>query len=226
MSSYNLILIRHGQSLWNQENRFTGWMDIDLSEQGKKEAKESAHLLKKNQLNFDLACTSFLKRAIRTMWIILEEMDQMWVPALKSWRLNERHYGKLTGLNKKETAKIYGETQVQLWRRSYNTPPPPLTQTPNQTQDRRYADTKPPNGESLKQTMQRVLPFWEQAIAPNLQAGKTVLTVAHGNSLRALVKHIESLNDQEILKVEIPTGAPIAYTLSKDTLKLINKKNL
>lgn len=224
MSAYNLILIRHGQSLWNQENRFTGWKDIDLSEHGKKEAKGSAHLLKKNHLIFDLACTSFLKRAIRTLWIILEEVDQMWIPVVKSWRLNERHYGKLTGLNKTETAKIYGKTQVQLWRRDYSALPPPCA--PPQKPDRRYTDTQIPTGESLKQTKNRVLPFWEKTVAPDLQAGKTILMVAHGNSLRALVKHIENLNNEQITKVEIPTGAPIAYTLSKSTLALINKKIL
>ncbi len=225
MSAYNLILVRHGQSLWNQQNRFTGWKDIDLSEQGKKEARKVADLLKEKNLKFDLACTSLLKRAIHTLWIILEEMDQMWIPVIKTWRLNERHYGKLTGLNKKEIAKTYGEEQIQIWRRNYSAIPPPSALIPNT--DRRYADIQTlPQGESLQQTKKRVLPFWEKTIIPDLQAGKTILMVAHGNSLRALIKHIESLNDEEITKVEVPTGTPIAYTLSKNTLQLINKKKL
>ena len=220
MSSYNLILIRHGQSQWNQENRFTGWKDIDLSTQGKKEAKKAAELLNKNHLHFDLACTSFLKRAIRTLWIILDEMDQMWIPVVKSWRLNERHYGNLTGLNKTETIEKYGEEQVQLWRRNYKTTPPPLPISENNNTDRRYKDlTTIPAGESLEQTKQRVLPFWTDTVTPHLQKGKTVLITAHGNSIRALIKHIEHLSDEAITKVEIPTGVPVAYTLSKKNLE-------
>ena len=226
MSSYNLILIRHGQSQWNRENRFTGWTDIDLSAQGKEEAKKVALLLKKNHFYCDLAYTSILKRAIRTLWIILDEMDQMWIPVIKSWRLNERHYGNLTGLNKKEIIKKYGEEQVQLWRRDYKTTPPLLT-VPNQNKDRHYKNISPvPIGESLKQTKKRVLPFWNETIAPRLREGKTTLIVAHGNSLRALVKHIENLSDEDIAKVEIPTGAPIAYTLSKSTLELMSEKEV
>ena len=220
MSSYNLILIRHGQSQWNQENRFTGWKDIDLSPQGKKEAKKAAELLKKNHLYFDLACTSFLKRAIRTLWIILDEMDQMWVPVIKSWRLNERHYGNLTGLNKEETIEKYGKEQVQLWRRSYSTIPPPLPFLTKDYKDRRYKDLPTiPIGESLRQTKQRVLPFWTDTISSYLQKDKTVLIAAHGNSIRALIKHIENLGDEAITKVEIPTGVPVAYTLSKKNLE-------
>lgn len=226
MSSYNLILIRHGQSHWNRENRFTGWTDIDLSTQGKKEAKKAAELLNKNHLYFDLACTSVLKRAIRTLWIILDEMDQMWIPVIKTWRLNERHYGNLTGLNKTETIKKHGEEQVQLWRRSYNTTPPTPTSIKSD-KDRRYKGIqKMPIGESLKQTKQRVLPFWTKTIRPYLQKNKTVLITAHGNSIRALIKHIENLSDEAITKVEVPTGVPIAYTLSKKNLELKGKRKI
>ena len=224
MSAYNLILIRHGQSQWNQENRFTGWKDIDLSVQGEKEAKEAASLLKKNHLHFDLACTSVLKRAIRTLYIVLEEMDQLWIPVIKTWRLNERHYGGLTGLNKAETMKKYGAEQVHLWRRDYKTTPP-LLKDMSQNKDRRYKDiVKLPMGESLHQTKTRVLPFWDETIASHLKVGKKVLIVAHGNSLRALIKHIEGLSDEEIMKVEVPTGVPMAYTLSIEDLKAENKR--
>ena len=226
MSTYNLILIRHGQSQWNQENRFTGWTDIDLSLQGEKEAKKAAELLKKNHCYLDIAFTSFLKRAIRTLWIILDKTDQMWIPVTKSWRLNERHYGCLTGLNKEETIKQYGKEQVQIWRRDYHTPPPALN-TPNQKKDRRYKNiTQIPNGESLQQTKERVLPFWTKNIIPCLQEGKTVLVVAHGNSLRSLIKHIENLSDENIKTVEVPTGVPIAYTVSQRTLELINERKI
>ena len=226
MSSYNLILIRHGQSKWNQENRFTGWVDIDLSFKGEEEARRAAELLKKNHCLFDTAYTSFLKRAIRTLWIILEKTDQMWIPTIKSWRLNERHYGRLTGLNKEETIKKYGKEQVQIWRRSYNTPPPPLNTT-DQKKDRKYKGiTELPIGESLQQTKSRVLPFWEQNISHCLKKGKTVLVVAHGNSLRALIKHIENISDEDISTVEIPTGIPIAYSLSKHNFKLTNERKI
>ena len=220
MSSYNLILIRHGQSQWNLENRFTGWTDIDLSAQGIEEAKKAGELLKKNHFNCDLACTSVLKRAIRTLWIILDEMDQMWVPVIKSWRLNERHYGRLTGLNKKETVEQYGKEQVQLWRRDYKTLPPLLPFSHQEDESRCYQNkVKIPRGESLQQTQKRVLPFWESTVAPSLKEGKTVLIAAHGNSLRALIKYIENLSDEDITKVEIPTGVPIAYTLSQSALE-------
>ncbi len=220
MSSYNLILVRHGQSQWNLENRFTGWTDIDLSMRGKEEAQRVGELLKKNNFNCDIAFTSVLKRAIRTLWIILDEIDQMWIPVIKSWRLNERHYGSLTGLSKKETMEKYGEKQVQLWRRDYTTPPPLLPTMPNQPRNRVFQNIeKIPRGESLQQTKQRVLPFWKDTITPYLREGKTVLITAHGNSLRALIKHIENLSDADITKVEVPTGTPIAYTLSQSTLR-------
>ena len=219
MSAYNLILVRHGQSQWNRENRFTGWTDIDLSEQGRAEAKKAGEVLRKIPFQCDLACSSILKRAVRTLWMILDEMDQMWVPVVKSWRLNERHYGSLTGLDKQETIKKYGEKQVQLWRRDYETSPP-LLSSAGQGKDRRYQNIAPiPLGESLKQTQQRVLPFWEQTVTPALRGGKSVLITAHGNSLRALIKHIENLNEEDIVKVEIPTARPIAYTLPTDTLE-------
>ena len=227
MSSYNLILIRHGQSQWNQKNRFTGWVDIDLSIKGEKEAKTAAEILKQNNLHFDMACTSFLKRAIRTLWIILDEMDQMWIPVVKSWRLNERHYGSLTGLNKKEIIKKYGKEQVQLWRRDYSTIPPLLNVSGQHNKDRRYKDVSQiSRGESLKQTKQRVLPFWKKTVAPCLQANKRVLIAAHGNSIRALIKHIENLSDEDIAKVEIPTGVPVAYNLSKSTLQSRAKRKV
>ena len=227
MSAYNLILIRHGQSQWNQKNRFTGWVDIDLSIKGKKEAKKAAEILKKNNLHFDIACTSFLKRAIRTLWITLDEMDQMWIPVIKSWRLNERHYGNLTGLNKKETIKKYGKQQVQLWRRDYNTAPPLLSVSSQKYKDQRYKDlSQVPKGESLKQTKQRVLPFWKQTIAPCLQKNKRILIVAHGNSIRALIKHIENLSNEDIAKVEVPTGVPVAYSFSKSNLQLRGKRKV
>ncbi len=220
MSLYNLILIRHGQSQWNQENRFTGWMDIDLSVQGKQEARRAAESLKNINFNCNLACTSVLKRAIRTLWIILDEMDQMWVPVVKSWRLNERHYGGLTGLNKREIIKKYGEEQVRHWRRNYNTVPPLLSSSNQEKKTDRYKDIlQIPKGESLKQTKQRVLPFWDSTVVPCLKKGQTVLIVAHGNSLRALIKHIENISDEDITKLEIPTGVPMAYTLSQSTLE-------
>lgn len=224
MSAYNLILIRHGQSQWNQENRFTGWKDIDLSAQGEREAKAAAHLLEKNHLYFDLACTSVLKRAIRTLYIVLEEIDQLWIPVIKTWRLNERHYGGLTGLNKAETIEKYGKEQVHLWRRNYKTIPP-LSKEVDQNKDRRYKDVlKFPRGESLYQTKTRVLPFWDETITHHLKVGKKVLVVAHGNSLRALIKHIEDLGDDEIKEVEVPTGVPMAYTISSKDFKAENKR--
>ena len=222
MSKYNLVIIRHGQSLWNQENRFTGWKDIDLSSQGMDEARQAAGILKKHNFFCDLACTSVLKRAIRTLWIVLEETDQMWVPVMKSWRLNERHYGQLTGLNKKETVQKYGKEQVQLWRRGYKITPPLLPDEDGlNLKDERYQEMdKIPKGESLEQTQKRVMPFWKETIAPALQGEKKVLIVAHGNSLRALIKHIEQLSDEEITTVEIPTGTPMAYELSAEDLSI------
>lgn len=222
MKQYNLVIIRHGQSLWNQENRFTGWKDIDLSSQGMSEARRAADTLKKYNFFCDLACTSVLKRAIRTLWIVLEETDQMWVPVIKSWRLNERHYGQLTGLNKSETVQKYGKEQVQLWRRDYTTVPPLLSDTDSlDLKDLRYQQVdKVPQGESLEQTKKRVIPFWQSTVVPAVQSGKKVLIVAHGNSLRALIKHIERLNDKEITGVEVPTGTPMAYELSKEDLSI------
>ena len=222
MKQYNLVIIRHGQSLWNQENRFTGWKDIDLSSQGMSEARQAAAVLKKYNFLCDLACTSVLKRAIRTLWIILEEMEQMWVPVIKSWRLNERHYGQLTGLNKAETVQKYGKEQVQLWRRDYTTMPPLLQEKESlEIKDLRYQQMdKIPLGESLQQTKERAIPFWEKTVVPSLQSGKKVLIVAHGNSLRALIKHIEQLNDKEITEVEVPTGTPMAYELSEKDLSI------
>ena len=220
MSDYNLVLIRHGQSLWNKQNRFTGWADIDLSDQGIKEARRAGILLKEAGLQFDLACSSVLKRAIRTLWLVLEELDQMWLPVIKSWRLNERHYGALTGLNKLEITKKYGEKQVQLWRRDYETSPPLLEESRDLKKNKHYQIIKShPLGESLKETKQRVLPIWEKEIIPLLKEGKKILLVAHGNSLRAFIKQIENLSNEEITKVEIPTGTPIAYPLSTTTLK-------
>ncbi len=222
MSQYNLVIIRHGQSLWNQENRFTGWKDVDLSPQGMNEARQAAGVLNQHNFFCDLAFTSVLKRAIRTLWIVLEEMDQMWMPIVKSWRLNERHYGQLTGLNKAETVQKYGKEQVQLWRRSYTTVPPLLSGVKSlDLKDLRYQQMdEMPLGESLEQTKKRVMPVWEESIAPALQAGKKILIVAHGNSLRALIKHIEQLDDKEITTVEMPTGTPMAYKLSKEDLSI------
>ena len=223
MSIYNLVLIRHGQSEWNQKNLFTGWVDVDLSEQGRGEATKAGQLLKKNNIQFDRAFCSFLKRAIRTLWIVLDEMDQMWIPVQKSWRLNERHYGGLTGINKKELIKKYGEKQVKLWRRDYQTQPPDMLELSSllkQKQFRSYKWSQVPVGESLSQTQGRVLPFWHSHIVPALKEKQVVLVVAHGNSLRALIKHIESMSHKEVAQLEVPTGVPIAYTLDIPSLKV------
>ena len=216
-----LILLRHGQSDWNLQNRFTGWVDVDLSETGLAEATNAGELLAQEGFAVDLCFTSVLKRAIRTLWIALDKMDQMWVPVERSWRLNERHYGGLTGLDKAETARKYGDEQVLVWRRSYATPPPPMD--PDDPQhprfDRRYAGVDPadlPAGESLALTLDRVLPYWESRIAPEVRAGKTVMIAAHGNSLRALVKHLDGMSDEAILKLNIPTGVPLVYQLDDD----------
>jgi 2,3-bisphosphoglycerate-dependent phosphoglycerate mutase len=213
-----LVLVRHGQSTWNLENRFTGWTDLDLSEQGVREAHEAAEVLIKKGYTFDVAFTSVLKRAIRTLWIILDDMDLMWIPVHRSWRLNERHYGALQGLNKKETADKYGIEQVQIWRRSYDTPPPALSETDSRhpRHDPRYAEVSEeelPATESLKTTLERVLPYWHEEIVPHLKQKKRVLIPAHGNSLRALVKHLDSVSDQEITDLNIPTGIPLVYEL-------------
>lgn len=213
-----LVLVRHGQSTWNLENRFTGWTDVDLSEQGVREAREAARVLRREGYTFDLAFTSVLKRAIRTLWIALDEMDLMWLPVRRSWRLNERHYGVLQGLNKKETADRYGLEQVQIWRRGYDTPPGALPREDQRhpCHDRRYADVPAellPATESLKTTLERVLPYWHEQIVPVLKQGKRVLVSAHGNSMRALVKYLDGVNDEEITQLNIPTGIPLVYEL-------------
>jgi len=216
-----LVMVRHGQSTWNLANRFTGWTDVDLSEQGVREAHEAAKVLKKEGYAFDVAYTSVLKRAVRTLWIVLDEMDLMWIPVHRSWRLNERHYGALQGLNKKETADEYGLEQVQIWRRSYDTPPEPLSREDRRhpCHDPRYADVPPellPATESLKITLERVLPYWHETIAPVLREGKRVLIAAHGNSMRALVKYLDGVSDADIVKLNIPTGIPLVYELDDD----------
>ena len=210
-----LVLLRHGQSQWNLENRFTGWVDVDLTEQGRAEAAAGGRLMREEGLRFDVAYTSTLKRAIRTLNLALGELDQDWLPVHKSWRLNERHYGALQGLDKAETAAKHGDDQVKIWRRSFDVPPPPMESgSPfDLANDRRYAGIKVPATESLKDTIARVLPYWESAIAPELKAGKRVLISAHGNSLRALVKHLSGISDAEITGLEIPTGQPIVYEL-------------
>lgn len=213
-----LVLVRHGESTWNRENRFTGWTDVDLSQRGILEAHDAAEALTKRGYTFDVAFTSVLKRAIRTLWIILDDMDLMWVPVYRSWRLNERHYGALQGLNKAETADKFGVEQVQIWRRSYDTPPPALSQEDSRhpRRDPRYADVSEeelPATESLKTTLERVLPYWHEEIVPQLKQKKRVLISAHGNSLRALVKYLDSVSDQEITGLNIPTGIPLVYEL-------------
>jgi 2,3-bisphosphoglycerate-dependent phosphoglycerate mutase len=213
-----LVLIRHGQSIWNAEDRFTGWTDVDLTERGCSEAREAGRLLKTAGFNFALAYTSVLKRAIRTLWMVLDEMELMWIPVVRNWRLNERHYGALQGLNKAQTAAKHGADQVKIWRRSYDIPPPPLTSDdPRHPRfDDRYATLPPdvlPATESLKATLVRVLPFWSDKIAPELKHGHHVLVVAHGNSLRALVKILDGMSDTEIVECNIPTGIPMVYEL-------------
>jgi 2,3-bisphosphoglycerate-dependent phosphoglycerate mutase len=214
-----LILVRHGQSTWNVDNRFTGWTDVDLSEQGRQEAQNAGRELVKEKLQIDIAFVSVLKRAIRTLWIMLDEMDRMWAPVERSWKLNERHYGALQGLNKAETVAKHGEAQVKIWRRSYDIPPPPLANDdPRHPRfDARYRNVDPallPATESLKDTLARVLPFWESRIAQELQAGKNVLVAAHGNSLRALVKMLDNMSEPDIVELNIPTGVPLLYELS------------
>jgi 2,3-bisphosphoglycerate-dependent phosphoglycerate mutase len=218
---FRLVLLRHGESIWNKENRFTGWTDVDLSERGREEAVEAGRLLRDEGFEFDVAHTSLLTRAIRTLWIVLSEMDMMWVPEHKSWRLNERHYGALQGLNKAETAARHGEAQVKMWRRSYDIPPPTLAPDDPQhpSRDRRYADLKPnevPLSESLKDTVARFLPYWHSAIAPDIKSGRRVLIAAHGNSLRALVKYLEHTSEQDIVELNIPTGIPLVYELDEE----------
>ena len=218
---YKVVLLRHGESTWNKENRFTGWTDVDLSEKGLQEAKKAGQVLKKEGYKFDLAYTSVLKRAIRTLWITLDEMDLMWIPVIRNWRLNERHYGALQGLNKAETAQKFGEDQVKIWRRSYDIQPPALEKTDKRYpgKDPRYADLREnelPLTECLKDTVARFVPYWENTIASSVKAGKKVLITAHGNSLRALVKYLDNIPDKEIVELNIPTGIPLVYELDKN----------
>jgi 2,3-bisphosphoglycerate-dependent phosphoglycerate mutase len=215
---YKLVLLRHGESVWNRENRFTGWTDVGLTEQGVREARESARLLKEGGYAFDLAYTSVLSRAIKTLWVVLEDMDLMWIPIHNSWRLNERHYGALQGLDKAETSARHGEAQVLIWRRSYGIPPPPLDPgDPRLSEgDPRYADLDPeelPRTESLKDTVARFLPYWNETIGPTIRSGKRVLISAHGNSLRALVQHLDRMSEDDVVDLNIPTGIPLVYEL-------------
>ncbi|MFO7524068.1 MAG: 2,3-diphosphoglycerate-dependent phosphoglycerate mutase [Ignavibacteriaceae bacterium] len=218
---YKVVLLRHGESTWNKENRFTGWTDVDLSEKGLHEAKTAGKTLKAEEFKFDLAYTSVLKRAIRTLWITLDEMDLMWIPVIRNWRLNERHYGALQGLNKAETAKKYGDEQVKIWRRSYDIQPPALDKNDERYPgfDLRYkdlTDLELPLTECLKDTVARFVPYWENTIAPSVKAGKKVLITAHGNSLRALVKYLDNIPENEIVELNIPTGIPLVYELDED----------
>ncbi|MFA5388143.1 MAG: 2,3-diphosphoglycerate-dependent phosphoglycerate mutase [Candidatus Omnitrophota bacterium] len=221
MANIRLVLLRHGESVWNKENKFTGWTDVDLSEKGMLEARDAGRVLKKEGYIFDTAYTSVLKRAIRTLWFALDEMDLMWISIYNSWRLNERHYGGLQGLNKSEMARKFGEEQVLIWRRSYDIPPEPL-----ERKDPRYPGNDPrykdipekdiPLTESLKETVARVVPYWKETIAPALRSGKKIIIAAHGNSLRALVKYLDNISEEEIVKLNIPTGIPLVYELTKD----------
>lgn len=218
---HRLVLLRHGESTWNRENRFTGWTDVDLSEKGVAEAAEAGRLLGEGGYDFDVAYTSLLKRAIRTLNIALEGLDRLWIPVEKDWRLNERHYGALQGLNKAETAAKHGDAQVKIWRRSYDIPPPPLSADDprNPARDPRYRNVDPdrlPLTESLKDTVARFLPYWHEAIAPSIRAGRRVLIAAHGNSLRALVKYLDNVSESEIVELNIPTGIPLVYELNDD----------
>lgn len=217
---YRMVLLRHGESTWNRENRFTGWTDVDLSEKGIEEAKAAGRLLRDEGYVFDLSYTSVLKRAIRTCWMALDELDRLWIPMEKHWRLNERHYGALQGLNKAETAAKHGAAQTKVWRRSYDIPPPPLSPDDprHPGHDPRYADLSPeerPSAESLKDTVARFLPCWTTTIAPMIRAGRRVLVTAHGNSLRALVKYLDGISDQDIVELNIPTGIPLVYELDE-----------
>jgi 2,3-bisphosphoglycerate-dependent phosphoglycerate mutase len=228
--SYQLVLIRHGESQWNKENRFTGWADVDLTEKGRAEAAEAASLLQAGGFVFDFAYVSVLKRALRTLHIVLDEMDLLWIPTEKSWRLNERHYGALQGLNKAETAAKFGEDQVKIWRRSYDVPPPALEKSDERYpgHEARYAsltEAELPLTECLKDTVDRMVPYWQNTMAPRVLAGERVIIAAHGNSLRALVKHLDQMSDAEILELNIPTGVPLVYDLDAD-LKPLGKRYL
>ena len=218
---YKIVFMRHGESVWNRENRFTGWVDVDLTDKGIAEAREAGRILKEAGFTFDLTYTSVLKRAIRTLWLALDEMDLMWLPTVHSWRLNERHYGALQGLDKAETAAKYGDEQVLIWRRSYDTPPMALDPSDPRASydDPRYAKLKReeiPLAECLKDTVARVIPFWNESIAPAIRAGKQILISAHGNSLRALIKHLDGISDQDIVGLNIPNGQPLVYELDAD----------
>jgi len=222
-----LVLIRHGESTWNKENRFTGWTDVELSDKGRQEAREGGEVLKKEGYTFDVAYTSVLKRAIRTLWTVLDEMDLMWIPVYRTWRLNERHYGALQGLNKAETAAKFGEDQVKIWRRSYDIPPPALTADDERYpgHDPRYRSLSPqelPLTECLKDTVARFLPYWHETIAPAVRAGQKVLIAAHGNSLRALIKYLDNVSEADIVELNVPTGMPLVYELD-DELKPLNR---
>jgi 2,3-bisphosphoglycerate-dependent phosphoglycerate mutase len=223
--THQIVLLRHGESVWNKENRFTGWTDVDLSEKGLQEAATAGKVLKKEGYTFDEAYTSVLKRAIRTLWITLDEMDLMWIPVYRHWRLNERHYGALQGLNKAETAEKHGEEQVKIWRRSYDIPPPALSKSDERFpgHDPRYkkvAESDLPETESLKDTVARFLPLWNETIAPAVKAGKKVLIAAHGNSLRALVKYLDQVSEAEIVGLNIPTGVPLVYELDAELVPI------
>ncbi|MBW7864663.1 MAG: 2,3-diphosphoglycerate-dependent phosphoglycerate mutase [Candidatus Hydrogenedentes bacterium] len=227
---HKIVLLRHGQSTWNLENRFTGWTDVDLSDQGRAEAAAAGKLLREEGFEFDLVYTSVLKRAIRTMWLALDELDQMWLPVIRDWRLNERHYGGLQGLNKAETAEKHGEEQVKIWRRAFDIAPPPLEESDDRYpgHDRRYAGLSKaelPLTESLKDTIARFVPYWNDVIAPQVKSGRRVLIVAHGNSLRALVKHLDNISDADIINLNIPTGIPLMYELD-DNLKPLASRYL
>jgi 2,3-bisphosphoglycerate-dependent phosphoglycerate mutase len=227
---FQLVLLRHGESLWNRENRFTGWTDVDLTAEGIAEARKAAELLSAEGFTFDVAYTSVLKRAIRTLWIVMDAMDLMWIPVIRNWRLNERHYGALQGLNKAETAARHGEEQVHVWRRSYDIPPPPLDPRDERHpgRDPRYRDLAAgeiPCTESLKDTVGRFMPYFHQEIAPAVRQGRRVLIAAHGNSLRALVKHLDALSDQAVTTLNIPTGVPLVYQLD-DSLQVIGSRYL
>ncbi len=218
---YKLVLIRHGESTWNLENRFTGWTDVDLTATGVQQAQTAGRLLSEAGYEFDVAYTSVLKRAIRTLWLALDEMDRTWLPVMKHWRLNERHYGALQGLNKAETAKKFGDEQVLIWRRSYDTPPPALEAADPRSErsDKRYAKLTPdqiPLTECLKDTVERVIPFWNESMAPAIKAGKRIVVAAHGNSIRALIKYLDGIGDAEIVGVNIPNGIPLVYELDAD----------
>ena len=228
MATHTLVLLRHGQSTWNLENRFTGWTDVDLTPQGEREAREAGRLLRAGEFSFDMAYTSVLKRAIKTLWLALDTLDLDWLPTVKAWQLNERHYGNLQGLDKAEMAAKFGDAQVKIWRRSYDVPPPPLESSdPRHPHfDRRYAALSPaqlPGTESLKETVARMLPFWHTELAPQVKAGKRLLVVAHGNSLRALIKYLDGMSDAEIVELNVPTGVPLVYTLDEQLKPLARR---